>query len=103
MRAPIQGSLTEQEKNPAQKESNHLIRLLAFLEEQKDIPIEYDEQPVRRLVEKVTVSDEKIAVKFKSGVEIEVDRKVWYGGILQVKMSLWDAFFRGEIIVCIEE
>lgn len=46
----------------------------AFLEEQKDIPIEYDEQLVRRLVEKVTVFDEKIAVKFKSGVEIEVDR-----------------------------
>lgn len=32
------------------------------------------EQLVRRLVEKVTVCDEKIAVKFKSGVEIDVDR-----------------------------
>lgn len=79
MRAPSQGSLTEQEKNPAQKESNHLIRLLAFLEEQKDIPIEYDEQPVRWLVEKVTFSYEKITVKFKTSVEIEVYRKVWYG------------------------
>lgn len=46
----------------------------AFLEEQKNIPVGYDEQLVRRLVEKVTVYDEKIAVEFKSGVEIEVDR-----------------------------
>ena len=50
------------------------MEMKAFLEEQKDIPVEYDEQLVRRLVEKVTVFDEKIAVKFKSGVEIEVDR-----------------------------
>lgn len=77
--------------------------MLAFLKEQKDIPIEYDEQPVRRLVEKVTFSYEKITVKFKTSVEIEVYRSVWHGGIQQVQMSLWDAFFRGEIIVCIEE
>ena len=55
-------------------QEKHIEELKAFLEEQKDIPIEYDEQLVRRLVEKVTVFDEKIAVKFKSGVEIEVDR-----------------------------
>ena len=55
-------------------QKKHIEEMKAFLEEQKDIPIEYDEQLVRRLVEKVTVFDEKIAVKFKSGVEIEVDR-----------------------------
>ena len=46
----------------------------AFLEEQADIPAEYDEQLVRRLIEKVTVFDEKITVRFKSGVEIDVEK-----------------------------
>ena len=46
----------------------------AFLEEQANLPAEYDEQLVRRLVEKVTVFDEKITVRFKSGVEIDVEK-----------------------------
>ena len=33
---------------------------------------EYDEQLVRRLIEKITVFDEKLAVEFKSGVEFDV-------------------------------
>ncbi|PNR88882.1 integrase [Petrotoga sp. 9T1HF07.CasAA.8.2] len=33
---------------------------------------EYDEQLVRRLIEKVTVFDNKLTVEFKSGVEIDV-------------------------------
>jgi site-specific DNA recombinase len=31
---------------------------------------EYDEQLVRRLIEKVTVHDDKLTIEFKSGVEI---------------------------------
>ena len=46
----------------------------AFLEEQAGIPAEYDEQLVRRLIDKVKVFDEKITVKFKSGVEIVVEK-----------------------------
>ena len=46
----------------------------AFLEEQADLPAEYDEQLVRRLIEKVTVFDEKITLRFKSGVEINVEQ-----------------------------
>ena len=46
----------------------------AFLEEQADIPAEYDEQLVRRLIEKIIVFDEKITVRFKSGVEIDVEK-----------------------------
>ena len=38
----------------------------------KDLPVEYDEQLVRRLIEKVTVFDDKLTVEFKSGVEIDV-------------------------------
>lgn len=52
----------------------HIEEMKTFLEEQKNIPVGYDEQLVRRLVEKVTVYGEKIALEFKSGVEIEVDR-----------------------------
>lgn len=33
---------------------------------------EHDEQLVRKLIEKITIFDDKIAVEFKSGVEIEV-------------------------------
>ena len=46
---------------------------LSFLEEQADIPLEYDEQLVRRLVEKVTVYEEELVVEFKSGLEIRAE------------------------------
>ena len=49
-------------------------KMKAFLEEQADLPAEYNEQLVRRLIEKVTVFDEKITVRFKSGVEIDVEK-----------------------------
>lgn len=32
-----------------------------------------DEQLVRRLIEKVTVFDDKLTVEFKSGVEIDIE------------------------------
>ena len=43
-----------------------------FLNEQSTLLEEYDEQLVRRLIEKVTVFDNKLTVEFKSGVEIDV-------------------------------
>ena len=43
-----------------------------FLNEQNDFLTEYSDALTRRLVEKVTVYDEKIMVLFKSGQEIEV-------------------------------
>jgi len=43
-----------------------------FLNEQSYELEEYDEQLVRRLIEKVTVFDNKLTVEFKSGVEIYV-------------------------------
>ena len=45
-----------------------------FLEQQSTEVTEYDELLVWRLIEKVTVYDEKITVRFKSDVEIEIDR-----------------------------
>ena len=45
----------------------------AFLQEQADTPLEYDERLVRRLIEKVTVYEDKVVVEFKSGLETDVD------------------------------
>ena len=43
-----------------------------FLQEQADTPLEYDEQLVRRLIEKVTLHADKAVVEFKSGLETDV-------------------------------
>ncbi len=51
-----------------------IAEMRKFLREQDTRVTEYDEQLVRRLIEKVTVYDEKITVRFKSGVEIEVKK-----------------------------
>lgn len=45
-----------------------------FLAEQKQDITEYDEQLVRRLIEKITVYDEKVTVEFKSGTSVDVRR-----------------------------
>ena len=43
-----------------------------FLKKQPTALTEYDEQLVRRLVEKVTVYEDKFTVEFKSGVTVDV-------------------------------
>ena len=47
--------------------------LIDFLDEQTSAITEYSESLTRRLVEKVTIYDEKIVVTLKSGMEMEVD------------------------------
>lgn len=44
-----------------------------FLNEQSHELEEYDEQLVRRLVERITIYDEKLTIEFKSSVEIDVE------------------------------
>lgn len=44
----------------------------AFLQEQPTSMTEYDESLVRRLIEKVTVYENKFTVEFKSGVMVDV-------------------------------
>ena len=46
-----------------------------FLEQQSTEVTEYDELLVRRLIEKVTVYDERFEVEFKSGSKVDVERK----------------------------
>lgn len=45
-----------------------------FLAEQTQEVTEYDEQLVRRLIEKITVYDEKVIVEFKSGTSMDIHR-----------------------------
>ncbi len=45
----------------------------AFLKKQSTFLNEYDEQLVRRLIEKVTVYEDKFTVEFKSGVTVDVN------------------------------
>ena len=47
--------------------------LASFLEGQVEAVTEYSDALVRRLIEKITVCDEKLIVEFKSGLEVEVD------------------------------
>ncbi len=45
-----------------------------FLDEQVEKVEEYDENLVRRVVEKVTVYDEYLTVEFKSGISVDIRR-----------------------------
>jgi len=53
-------------------QKQRMEEMTKFLKEQKDTIQEYDEQIVRKLVEKITVYDKKVTVAFKSGMEIDV-------------------------------
>jgi site-specific DNA recombinase len=44
----------------------------AFLKDQPIALTQYDESLVRRLIEKVTVYEDKFTVEFKSGVTVDV-------------------------------
>ena len=45
----------------------------AFLKKQSTALAEYDEQLIRRLIEKVSIYEDKFIVEFKSGVTVDVD------------------------------
>ena len=47
----------------------------AFLKKQSTFLNEYDEQLVRRLIEKVTVYEDKFTVEFKSGLTVDVEEQ----------------------------
>jgi len=44
-----------------------------FLNEQSYELEEYDEQLVRKLIERITIHDAKITIEFKSNVEIDIE------------------------------
>ena len=47
--------------------------MIAFLEEVLAAVMEYSEALARRLVDKITIFDEKIVVELKSGLQMEVE------------------------------
>lgn len=52
---------------------NHIVDMSVFLQEQPTAIVKYDEPLVRRLIEKVTVYEDKFTVEFKSGVTVDVE------------------------------
>lgn len=69
-----------EEKQKAQLENlgrdelqKRITDMSAFLQEQSAFLIDYDEALVRRLIEKVTVHEDKFTVEFKSGVTVDVN------------------------------
>ena len=66
-----QNALAENAEREGKRQ--RLAEMTDFLNEQSCELEEYDEQLVRRLIEKVTVFDDKLTVEFKSGVEIDIE------------------------------
>lgn len=62
--------------NNAEREGmkQRISEMQQFLAEQTQDITEYDEQLVRRLIEKITVYDERVTVEFKSGTSVDVRR-----------------------------
>ncbi|TDT71511.1 DNA invertase Pin-like site-specific DNA recombinase [Hypnocyclicus thermotrophus] len=54
-------------------QKQRMTEMTKFLKNQKSIGKEYDEHIVRKLIEKITVYDEKLTVEFKSGMELDVE------------------------------
>lgn len=67
-----QKALTESAEREGLKK--RIAEMREFLEQQSTEVTEYDELLVRRLIEKVTVYEERFEVKFKSGMKVDVER-----------------------------
>lgn len=67
-----QNALTESAEREGLKK--RIAEMREFLNNQAIEVMEYDEQLVRRLIEKVTVYDERFGVEFKSGMTVDVER-----------------------------
>lgn len=55
-----------------QNKRQRIAEMMEFLESQSGVIFEYDEKLVRRLLECVTVFEDKLTVVFKSGIEFKV-------------------------------
>jgi hypothetical protein len=66
-----QNALVENAEREGKRQ--RIAEMTDFLNEQSCELDEYDEQLVRRLIEKVTIFDEKLTIEFKSGIEIDIE------------------------------
>ena len=71
LREMKKNSLVENAEREGKRQ--RIAEMTDFLNEQSYELEEYDEQLVRRLIEKVTVHDDRIEVEFKSGISIDVE------------------------------
>jgi len=53
-------------------QKQRMAEMTKFLKEQKGTIEEYDEQIVRKLIEKITVHDERVTVEFKSAMTVDI-------------------------------
>lgn len=72
LREEKQNALVEDAERDGNRE--RIREMMRFLNEQPTEVSEYDEQLVRRLVEKITVYEDRFMVKFKAGTNIEIKR-----------------------------
>ena len=72
LREVRQNALVENAERKGMKK--RISEMPQFLSEQTQEASEYDEQLVRRLIEKITVYDEWVTVEFKSGTSVKVRR-----------------------------
>ncbi len=56
-----------------QGKRQRIEEMAEFLSEQTGELLEYDEQLVRRIIEKISVFDDKLTIEFKSCVEIDIE------------------------------
>jgi chorismate mutase len=65
-----QNALAESAQHEEMKQ--RITEMTEFLDEQTGVVDEYDEQLVRRLIEKVAVYDEQFVVEFKAGMIVDI-------------------------------
>lgn len=65
-----QAILTEEAES--QGEQDRITEMMEFIENHADQSLDYDEELVRLLVEKATIFENNVVVRFKSGIEVEV-------------------------------
>ena len=66
------GTMTEKAEREGLK--MRIKEMQEFLENQTDRISEYDEQLVRKMIEKITIYDDKFVIEFKSGTSMDVRR-----------------------------
>ena len=65
-----QAILTDEAEKQGEKE--RIAEMMGFIQKHADQSLGYDEELVRLLIEKVTIFENGVVVKFKSGIEVEV-------------------------------
>ena len=66
-----QNALVENAEREGKRQ--RIAEMTDFFNEQSCELEEYDEQLVRRLIEKVTIHDDRVEVEFKSGISIDIE------------------------------